>query len=45
MFVKKEMLGFQRNCCQKFVKIPVLFFYYRLSYNHPNKVILIVKEP
>ena len=24
VFVKREMFGFQRKCCKKFVKIPVL---------------------
>ena len=24
VFVKREMFGFQRKCCQKFVKTPVL---------------------
>ena len=47
MFVKREMLGFQRRCCQNFVKSqdPYSCFGYRLSYNHPNEVILIDKEP
>ena len=46
---KREMLGFQRKCCQKFVKTPILVlaigFGYRLSYKHSNEVISIVKEP
>ena len=32
---KREMLGFQRKCCQN----PNSCFCYRLSYNHPNEVI------
>ena len=24
VFVKREMFGFQRKCCQKFIKTPVL---------------------
>ena len=39
------MLSFQRKCCQNFVKNPCSCFGYRLSYNHPNQVIPIGKEP
>ena len=38
------MLSFQRKCCQNFVKNLCSCFGYRLSYNHPNKVIPIGKE-
>ena len=38
------MLSFQRKCCQNFVNNPCSCFGYRLSYNHPNEVILIAKE-
>ena len=41
VFVKKEMFGFQRKCCQN----PCSCFGYKLSYNQPNEVILIGKEP
>ena len=39
------MLSFRRKCCQNFVKNPCSCFGYRLSYNHPNEVIRIVKKP
>ena len=39
------MLSFQRKCCQNFVKNPCSCFGYILSYNHPNEVIQIGKEP
>ena len=44
-FCVKEMMKFQRSCCKKNFKTLVFFFGYKLSYNHPNLVILIVKEP
>ena len=45
MVVKRRMLGFQRKSCQNFCKNPCSCFGYRLSYNHPNEVIPIFKEP
>ena len=42
---KKKMLGFQRKCCQNFVKNPCYCFGCRLSYNHPHEVIIIGPEP
>ena len=45
-FCIKEMVRFQRSCYQIGFKNPIHFFFcYRLSYNHPNGVIIIVKEP
>ena len=41
VFVKREMFGFQRKSCQN----PYSCFGYRLSYNQPNEVIPIGKEP
>ena len=43
-FCVKEMMKFQRSCCQKLSK-PLFFFSYKLSYNHPNLVIPIGNEP
>ena len=42
---KKENVRFLKEILSKFVKTPVFFFGYRLSYNHPNELIPIVKEP
>ena len=41
-FCIKEIVRFQRNCCQVFSKT-LFFFSYTLSYNNPNLVILIGK--
>ena len=38
-------MGFERKCCQIFCKNLCSCFGYRLSYNSPNEVITIVKEP
>ena len=45
MVVKKRMLGFIKEILSKFGKTPVFCFGYRLSYNHPNELIPIDKEP
>ena len=45
MVVKKENVGFSKEMLSKFCKNPCSCFGYRLSYNHPNKVIIIGKEP
>ena len=46
MVVKKENVEFLKGMLSKFGKSPVFFFFgYRLSYNHPNELIPIVKEP
>ena len=41
---KKENVRFLKEILSKFGKTTV-FFCYRLSYNHPNELIPIVKEP
>ena len=43
VFVKRRMLG--KEMLSKFCQNPCSFFGYRLSYNHPNEVIPIGKEP
>ena len=40
VFVKRENVGFSKDC-----QDPCSCFGYRLSYNHPNEVIPICKEP
>ena len=45
VFVKREMFGFQRKCCQKICQNPCSCFGYRLSYNQLNEVIQIGEEP
>ena len=42
---KKENVGFSKELLSKVCQNPCSCFGYRLSYNHPNEVILIVKEP
>ena len=42
---KVKMLGFPRKLCQNFYQNPCSCFSYRLSYNNPNEVISIGKEP
>ena len=45
VFVKMENVGFSNEMLLKFCQDPCSCFDYRLSYNHPNEVILIGKEP
>ena len=45
MFVKRENVEFSKEMLSKFCQNPCSCFGYRLSYNLPNKVIPIVKEP
>ena len=45
VFVKRENVGFPKELLSKFCQDPCSCFGYRLSYNNPNEVILIVKEP
>ena len=40
----KEKVRFQRSYCHMFFQKPCSCFGYRLSYNNPNRVILIGKE-
>ena len=42
---KKETVGFSKEMLSKICKNPCSCFGYRLSYNHPNEVIPIGKEP
>ena len=42
---KKENVRFLKEILSKFGKTTVFFFGYRLSYNHPNELIPIGKEP
>ena len=42
---KKENVRFLKEILSKFVKNPCVCFGYRLSYNHPNELIPIGKEP
>ena len=42
---KKENVGFSKEMLSKFCQNPCSCFSYRLSYNHPNELILIGKEP
>ena len=43
-FCVREMMKFQRSCCKNFQN-PCFCSGYKLSYNHPNLVILLGKEP
>ena len=45
VFVKRENVEFSKEMLSKFCKKPWSCFGYRLSYNHPNEVIPIGKEP
>ena len=45
VFVKRENVGFLKEMLSKFCQDPCSCFGYRLSYNHPNEVIQIGKEP
>ena len=45
VFVKRENVGFLKEMLSKFCQDPCSCFDYRLSYNYPNKVIIIGKEP
>ena len=42
---KKENVGFSKEMLSKICQNPCSCFGYRLSYNHPNEVIIIGKEP
>ena len=42
---KKENVGFSKELLSKMYQNPCSFFGYRLSYNYPNEVIQIFKEP
>ena len=42
---KKENVGFSKEMLSKIYQNPCSYFGYRLSYNQPNEVILIGKEP
>ena len=42
---KKEDVGFSKEMLSKIYPNPCSCFGYMLSYNHPNEVILIGKEP
>ena len=45
VFLKRENVEFSKEMLSKFYKQTPIFFGYILSYNHPNEVILIGKEP
>ena len=45
VFVKRENIGFSKEMLSKFCQDPCSCFGYRLSYNHPNEVVPIGKEP
>ena len=45
VFVKRENVEFSKEMLSKFCKNPYSCFGYILSYNNPNEVIQIVKEP
>ena len=45
VFAKRENVEFSKEMLSNFVKNPCSCFGYILSYNHPNEVILIGKEP
>ena len=45
VFVKKKNVGFSKEMLSKFCQDPCSCFRYRLSYNQPNEVIPIGKEP
>ena len=42
---KKKNVGFSKEMLSKIYQSPCSCFGYRLSYNHPNEVIPIGKEP
>ena len=42
--VKRENVGFSNEMLSNFCQDPCFCFGYRLSYNHPNEVILIGKN-
>ena len=42
---KKENVGFSKEMLSKIFQNPCFCFGYKLSYNHPNEVILIGKKP
>ena len=42
---KREMFGFPKEMLSKICQNPCPCLGYRLSYNNPNEVIQIVKEP
>ena len=42
---KKRNIWFSKEMLSKFCQNPSSSFGYKLSYNHPNEVIPIVKEP
>ena len=42
---KKENVGFSKEMLSNIFQNPCSCFGYTLSYNHPNKVIIIGKEP
>ena len=44
VFGKRENVGFSKKMLLKFCQDPCSCFSYRLSYNHPNEVILIGKK-
>ena len=45
VFVKRENVGFSKEMLSKFSQDPCSYFGYRLSYNNPNVVFTIGKEP
>ena len=45
VYVKRENVGFSKKMMSNFCQDPCSCFGYRLSYNHPNEVIIISKEP
>ena len=45
VFVKRENVGFSKEILSKFCQDPCSCFGYRLSYDNPNEVIPICKEP
>ena len=45
VFVKRENVEFSKEMLSKVCKNLCFCFGYRLSYNHPNEVITIGKEP
>ena len=44
-FCIKEMMKFQRSCCQFLFSKPMFSFINKLSYNNPNCVFSKFKEP
>ena len=45
VFVKRENIGFSKEMLSKFYQDLCSCFDYILSYNYPNEVIIIFKEP